>query len=120
MEEISRNSNLKFPEIISGKLTRTAIYITPEGSTKMVQASWGYLPSVIEDGSIPKREKIFKVEYLNLKNLPYASHKQAGYCKIWVWENSRSRAVRGFYFQDSNNKSYTACLITDNSNLIYI
>lgn len=121
MEEILRNNNLKFPEISSGKLTRSAIYITPEGTNKIIPATWGYLPYVFpDDTELPEREKVFKVDYLNLKNLPFANHENAGYCKIWIWENSKPRAVRGFYFQDVDTKSYTACLITDNSNLIYI
>lgn len=123
MEDILRDNNLKFPEIKSGMLTSSSIYITPESTDKLIPASWGYVPSGITGENIldlPKREKVFKVDYLNLKNLPYANHTQAGYCKIWVWDNSKPRAVRGYYFQDLDNRSYSACLITDNSNLIYI
>ncbi|MCZ2845612.1 MAG: hypothetical protein O2U61_03825 [Candidatus Bathyarchaeota archaeon] len=123
MEDILRDNNLKFPEIKSGMLTSFSIYISPEGTDKLIPASWGYVPSGISGENnldLPKREKVFKVDYLNLKNLPFASHKQAGYCKIWVWDKSKARAVRGFYFQDLDTRSYTVCLITDNSNLIYI
>lgn len=122
MEEIVPDNNLKFPEIRSGKLTRSSLYITPEGTTKIIPAIWGYLPGGItnDDSDLPQREKVYKVDYLNLKNLPFANHDQAGYCKIWIWDKSKAKAVRGFYFRDLNNRSYSACLITDNSNLIYI
>lgn len=121
MEEILRNNNLRFPEIVEGKLTKSSIYITPEGTSKLIPASWGYITSGLSDETdMPKREKIFKVEYLNLKNLPMSNHTQAGYCKIWVWNNSKARTARGFYFQDVEARTYSACLITDNSNLIYI
>lgn len=122
MEELLINNDLKLPEMISGKLTHAKISITPEGTDEVIPASWGYLPVGVEsdDFVLPRREKIFKVDYSNLKNLPYASHEQAGYCKIWIWENSKPVAVRGFYFEDLENKSFSACLITDNTNLIYI
>ena len=122
MEEILEHSNFKLPEIVSGKLNKDAIYITPEGSKKVVPATWGYLPVGLdnEESLLTGREKIYKVDYLNLKNLPFANHEQAGYCKVWIWDGSKPRAVRGFYFHDLEKSSYTACLVTDNSNLLYI
>ncbi len=123
MEElILKKSGLKLPEVNSEKLTSAELFITPAGTEKLIPASWGYFPIINnlndKDAHIPSN-KIFNVDYLNLKNLPQAGHERAGYCKVWVLKDSKVKAVRGYYFYDSN-ESYSVCLITDNSNLIYI